>query len=81
MKKLTEKQQIELEELDNQRKEANYLSGALNKVKYWLKEGYKDADDLDWLFETIDEKCTDLNREAASIVDVIMLKRREFGID
>ena len=81
MKKLTEKQQIELEALDNQRKEANYLSGALSKVKYWLQDGYKDADELDLLFEMIDEKCVDLNRKAASIYDLIMLKRKEFGID
>ena len=81
MTKLTDKQIEELQALDDQRKEAGYLYGSLYKVKYWLREGYKDADDLDWLFETIDEKCTDLLREADSIVDVIMLKRKEWGVN
>ena len=81
MKKLTEKQQIELEELERQRKERLTFDAKLDHLRHWLEDGYKECEARDWVIEALAQKGKELCDEADAMYDLIMLRRREFGID
>jgi hypothetical protein len=75
---MTPSQIQKLEELDSQRKAANEQSGDLLAVRQWLRDGYKDSDKIECLYEMIQEKVEELNREADSIFDLILLRKKEY---